>query len=86
MVIEKLLEQYKHFSSEVKFSKREKLIRSLAWQHAIKAATPLTEKEMRALASDLFECMHPNITASGNPTFIEFRKEYVEKMFGKMMG
>ena len=51
-----------------------------------KLATPLTENEMRALASDLFECMHPNITASGNPTFIEFRKEYVEKMFGKMMG
>ena len=82
-VIEKLLEQYKHFSSEVKFSKREKLIRSLAWQHAIKAGTSLEPKEMHALATDLFDCMHPNTTASGNPTFIEFRKEYVEKMFGK---
>lgn len=83
VVIEKLLEQYKHFSSDVKFSKREKLIRSLAWQHAIKAGAALTDKEMRKLATDLFDCMHPNTTASGNPTFIEFRKEYVEKMFGK---
>ena len=82
-VMEKLLEQYKHFSTDVKFSKREKLIRSLAWQHAIKPGTSLTEKEMKTLATDLFECMHPNTTASGNPTFIEFRKEYVEKLFGR---
>lgn len=83
VVMEKLLEQYKHFSSDVKFSKREKLIRSLAWQHAVKAGTTLTEKEMHALALELFDCMHPNTTAGGNPTFIEFRKEYVEKLFGK---
>ncbi|HKH63341.1 MAG TPA: DNA mismatch repair endonuclease MutL [Flavitalea sp.] len=82
-VMEKLLEQYKHFSSDVKFSKRERLIRSLAWQHAIKPGNSLTEKEMKTLATDLFDCMHPNTTASGNPTFIEFRKEYVEKLFGK---
>ena len=42
--MEKLLEQYKHFSSDVKFSKREKLIRSLAWQHAIKAGSSLLQK------------------------------------------
>lgn len=82
-VMEKLLEQYKHFSSDVKFSKRERLIRSLAWQHAIKPGSSLTEKEMKTLATDLFDCMHPNMTASGHPTFIEFRKEYVEKLFGK---
>jgi DNA mismatch repair protein MutL len=83
LVLEKLLEQYKHFSSEVKFSKREKLIRSLAWQHAIKAGTSLADKEMKVLAEELFDCMHPNTTAGGSPTYIEFRKEYVEKMFGK---
>ncbi|MBC7830372.1 MAG: DNA mismatch repair endonuclease MutL [Chitinophagaceae bacterium] len=82
-VMEKLLEQYKHFSSDMKFSKREKLVRSLAWQHAIKPGASLTEKEMRILAEELFDCMHPNTTAGGSPTFIEFRKEYVEKMFGK---
>ena len=37
MVIENLLEQFKHFSNELKFSKREKLIRSLAQQQAIKS-------------------------------------------------
>ena len=82
-VIEKLLEQYKHFSSDVKFSKREKLIRSLAWQQAIKPGASLTEKEMRTLADDLFKCSTPNVTPNGNPTYIEFKKDYLDKMFGR---
>ena len=81
--IESLLEQFKHFSSELKFSKREKLLRSMAWQQAIKAGTALDQKEMKALADGLFACGTPNTTPAGNPTYIEFRKEYVEKLFGK---
>jgi len=81
MIIENLLEQYKHFSTELKFSKREKLIRSLAWQQAIKPGTYLTEKEMRTLVSDLFQCTQPNVTAGGNPTYIEFKRDYLEQLF-----
>ena len=81
MIIENLLEQYKHFSTELKFSKREKLIRSLAWQQAIKPGTALTEKEMRTLVSDLFQCTQPNVTAGGNPTYIEFKRDYLEQLF-----
>jgi DNA mismatch repair protein MutL len=82
VAIEGLLEQYKHFSSELKVSKREKLIRSLSWQHAVKPGASLSGKEMQALLSDLFQCRQPNITANGNPTYIEFKNEYLEKMFG----
>jgi DNA mismatch repair protein MutL len=81
--IENLLEQFKHFSSDVKFSKREKLIRSLAWQHSIKPGTTLTEKEMETLVNELFACSQPNIAPNGNPTYIEFKKDYLEKLFGK---
>ena len=81
--IEQLLEQFKHFSSDMKFSKREKLLRSMAWQQAVKAGAPLDQKEMRALAISLFACEQPNTTPAGHPTYIEFRKEYVEKLFGK---
>jgi DNA mismatch repair protein MutL len=81
--IEQLLEQFKHFSSEMKFSKREKLLRSMAWQQAVKAGAGLDQKEMRALATGLFACEQPNTTPAGHPTYIEFRKEYVEKLFGK---
>lgn len=81
--IEQMLEQYKHFSSEVRFSKREKLIRSMAWQHSIKPGKGLSQKEMKLLAEQLFACSQPNITPSGNPTYIAFKRDYLERMFGK---
>jgi DNA mismatch repair protein MutL len=82
-VMESLLEQYKNFTSEIRFSKREKLIRSLARQGAVKAGTMLTQKEMRALVDDLFHCTQHNVTPGGDPTYIEFKKDYVEKLFGR---
>ena len=83
IIIEKVLEQYKHFSSELKLSKREVLLRSVAAQQAIKSGVPLTEKEMQRLVSDLFECSTPNSTASGRPTYLQFKKDALEKMFGR---
>jgi DNA mismatch repair protein MutL len=80
-VIENLLEQFKHFSNELKFSKREKLIRSLAGQQAIKAGMSLGAKEMTALVQDLLACKSPGITANGSPTYVEFKKEYLEQLF-----
>ncbi|MBL7745687.1 MAG: DNA mismatch repair endonuclease MutL [Chitinophagaceae bacterium] len=82
-IIDNLLEQYKHFSSEVKFSKREKLVRSLAKQQAVKAGMRLTEREMKQLVNDLFNCEQPNITPEGNPTYLEFKKDQLDKMFGR---
>lgn len=83
LAIEQMLEQFKHFNNEVKFSKREKLLRSIAWQHAIKPGKTLTLKEMKTLTEELFACDQPNITPSGNPTYIAFKKDYMERMFGK---
>jgi DNA mismatch repair protein MutL len=80
-VIDVLLEQYKHFSNEVKFSKREKLVRSLARQQSIKTGVRLTEREMRQLVNDLFACEQPNVTPDGNPTYLEFKQEQLERMF-----
>jgi DNA mismatch repair protein MutL len=81
--IESLLEQYKHFTSEVKFSKREKLIRSLAWQQAVKPGQVLSTKEMESLITALFSSTQPNITPNGNPTYMEFKEDYLDKLFGK---
>lgn len=82
-IIELLLEQYKHFSNDLKFSKREKLIRSLARQQAIKTGVRLTEREMRQLVTDLFACEQPNVTPDGNPTYLDFKGEQLERMFGR---
>jgi DNA mismatch repair protein MutL len=83
LAIEKMLEQYKHFSIDLKFTKREKLLRSLALQQSIKAGTSLTEKEMKVLVQDLFSCATANITPNGKPTYLEFKKEELDKMFGR---
>jgi DNA mismatch repair protein MutL len=83
VTIEKMLEQYKHFSNDIKFTKREKLLRSMAWQQSVKAGTGLQHKEMQTLADDLFNCETPNCTPNGKPTFLEFKKDELDKMFGR---
>ena len=82
-VLEKILEQYKHFTSELKLTKREMLLRTVSWQQAIKAGASLTEEEMQSLVQELFNCQQPNITPSGRPSYVEFRREQLEKMFGR---
>lgn len=81
--IELLIEQFKHFSSDIKFSKREKLIRCMARQQAVKAGQSLSQKEMQNLIDELFQCSTPNTTPSGNPTYLEFKGDYLERMFGR---
>ncbi|MBS1596686.1 MAG: DNA mismatch repair endonuclease MutL [Bacteroidetes bacterium] len=82
-VIESMLEQFKNFSNNKTFSPREKLIRSLAWQHAIKSGRSLTQKEMTTLVETLFNCDQPNISPSGKPTYLEFKQDQLEKLFGR---
>ena len=81
--IEKLLEQYKHFSNDLKYSKREKLLRSLSLQQSIKIGTALSQKEMKQLTEDLFLCSTPNATPTGKPTYMSFRKDELDRMFGR---
>jgi DNA mismatch repair protein MutL len=81
--IEKLIEQYKHFSSDLKFSKREKLLRSLSLQQSIKTGTTLSEKEMKNLTEELFACEMPNATPTGKPTYMSFKKDEMDRMFGR---
>jgi DNA mismatch repair protein MutL len=83
VVLEKLLEQFKHFSSDLKFSKREKLIRLLAKQQAIKAGRQLMEKEMLILVENLFSCRQANTSPDGKPVYLEFKLDQLERMFGK---
>ncbi|MDQ6757480.1 MAG: DNA mismatch repair endonuclease MutL [Bacteroidota bacterium] len=83
LTLEKMLEQYKHFSNDIKFSKREKLLRSMSWQQSVKSGTPLSQKEMETLVNDLFGCETPNCTPNGKPSYLEFKKDELNKMFGR---
>lgn len=79
--IERVLDDYKHFPSELHLDKREKLIRSLAMQHSIKSGKRLSKEEMKNLAQQLFACQRPQATPSGKPTYVEFKLEQLMKMF-----
>lgn len=81
--IELLIEQFKHFSADIKFSKREKLVRCMARQQAIKAGQSLSQKEMLVLIDELFACSTPNVTPTGAPTYLEFKEDYLDRMFGR---
>jgi len=81
--IENILEQYKHFSSDLKFTRREKLLRSMAIQNAIKTGITLTQKEMQGLVQDLLACEISNATPTGRPTYMNFDKGEIDKMFGR---
>ncbi|UAY55084.1 DNA mismatch repair endonuclease MutL [Arachidicoccus terrestris] len=81
--IELLLEQFKHFNSEIRFSKKEKVIRCMARQQAVKAGKLLTQPEMLRLVEDLFACDISALTAAGDsPTYIEFKEDYLDGLFG----
>jgi DNA mismatch repair protein MutL len=82
-IIENVLEHCKHSGSEKVFPLREKMIRSLAWQQSVKPGTALSETEMHALMESLFLCAQPNMTPNGKPVFVEFKKDYLEKIFGR---
>jgi DNA mismatch repair protein MutL len=81
--IELLIEQFKHFSSDIKFSKREKLVRCMSRQQSIKTGQALTQKEMLVLVEELFSCSSPNVTPTGSPTYLEFKEDYLDRMFGR---
>ncbi len=83
LALEKMLEQYKHFSNDLKYSKREKLLRSMALQQSIKPGQQLSQKEADNLIADLFACDIPNSTPTGRPTYMSFKKNELDKMFGR---
>jgi DNA mismatch repair protein MutL len=80
--IENLIESYKQFATGTRCTGREKLIRTLARQHSIRPGVSLSEKEMKNLVGELSNCKSPNLCFTGNPTYIEFKKNYLDKLFG----
>jgi DNA mismatch repair protein MutL len=38
---------------------------------------------MLSLTESLFRCMQPNTAPNGRTVFVEFKKDYLEKMFGR---
>ncbi len=80
-MLEKMLEQYKNFSNELRLPRRETLLRAVAAQQAIRPGTSLGQKEMEALVTSLFQCSQPNVSPAGKPAYTRIDREQIEKMF-----
>ena len=55
----------------------------MAWQQSVKAGTFLDKKEITSLVEELFACEICNTTPNGKPVFLEFKKDELDKMFGR---
>ncbi|EOZ92291.1 DNA mismatch repair protein MutL [Indibacter alkaliphilus LW1] len=82
-LFEGLLEQFKHFKSELSLDKRENLARSLARKSAIKKGIRLDPSEMEAIVGQLFSCQNPNYGLSGNKTFVKLDLQKIQGFFTK---
>ena len=80
-LFEGLLEQFKHFKSELSLDKRENLARSLSRRSAIKRGTKLDMAEMETIVGQLFACQNPNYGLSGNKTFVKIDLQQIHGFF-----
>lgn len=82
-LLEKMLDQYKHFNHDVKLTLREKLWRSLASQQAVRPGTKLSLPEMQDLLQKLFAAGMPAHAPSGRPVYLNFTYKELAGMFGR---
>ncbi len=78
--IEKILEAFKHASSDVRLDKRERLIRTLAMQRAIQHGKKLSEREMERLMQDLFVCEQPQLSPTGKKIFAKLSSHDIDML------
>ena len=83
-IIEQLLEDYKHNSSDLRVNKRDNLAKSLAKSSAIKAGTALDNEMIAELIDKLFACESPNISIHGKPTIITLTLAELMEKFDKI--
>ncbi len=83
--IEQMLERFKHFSSEMKLDRREKMLRSLAQQQSIGIGVTLTIEEMRGLVEALFLCQNNQSSPSGKSISRKINAQDFDRFFEKQI-
>ena len=74
-----LLVQCRTEIGDIQVELREKIIRSLARQHAVSIGRPLSRKEMQQLIDELFACKEPEFAPSGKRTYLWIQDAHLEK-------
>jgi DNA mismatch repair protein MutL len=81
-VIELIIEDVKDASASLHKSYQEKISKTLARKHAVKAGKKLSADEMIDLVHQLSRCNHCITHFDGKPLFVEVKKDYLNMVFG----
>jgi DNA mismatch repair protein MutL len=81
MAIEQILEQIKHSSADIKLDKREKVLRTLAWQKANRTNLQMNTEMLKEICTKLFTSTQPTFTPRGKKIMIEMSIAEIEKRF-----
>jgi DNA mismatch repair protein MutL len=79
--LEELIDHYKFSTAPGKYSPRERLLRTLARQRAIRAGKKLHPDEMHELVQQLFACQFPTENFDGEKTMIVLSSSEIDGMF-----
>ncbi len=82
-ILDDLIGQYREQSEKLGMSRREVLARSVARRSALDATRRLSEKEMRSLIDQLFQCQMPLVAPDGRPTLIKIAADELRRRFGR---
>ena len=80
-LLDGLLEQIKHFSSNPDVDHKHQLARSMARKVAAVPEGSLEQQEMEAVVDRLFGCENPNYTPGGEKTYIVLESINMENLF-----
>ena len=80
-VLESLIENFKNEVPESSFSQIDLITKSLAKSLAIKAGTPLNNKEQENILNKLFSCKEPNYSPFGKQIYVTLSLQDLEEKF-----
>ena len=83
VALEELIDHYKFATAKGKHGKRERLLRTLARQKAIRAGKKLNADEMHELVQQLFACQFPTENFDGEKTMIVLSSSEIDGLFHK---
>ena len=82
-----LIKDFSDFKNDnnIKYESVEERIASKACRKSVKASDSLTEFEARALIKELLTLENPYNCPHGRPTMIKYKKDDIEKLFGRIV-
>jgi DNA mismatch repair protein MutL len=76
-----ILEDVKDAASTLHQSYKEKIAKTLARKHAVKAGKKLDEMEMLDLVERLAQCSNATTHFDGKPIYVEVKNDYLNDIF-----